>query len=85
MLRCTRRSEGAVEIASWRGVGASVESKSTTHFRAVLDNIDIASETMPVQLSRAVGFTKSMHQLSADEDAAVQAQHQAMNSQELVP
>ena len=79
-LRCTRRSEEAFEIASWRGMASTVEPKFTTHFRAVLDNIDIASETM--QLSRAVRFTKSMQELS---QAVVQAQHQAMFSQKLVP
>ena len=48
VLRCTRKGEGAFEIASWRGVGSKVESYFTTHFRAVLDNIDIASGVMPV-------------------------------------
>ena len=62
----------------------TVEPKFTTHFRAVLDNIDIASETMPVQLSRAVRFTKSVAKLFADEEAAVQTQHQATRPQELV-
>ena len=84
VLRSTRRSEGAFEIASWRGMASTVEHKFTTHFRAVLNNIDIASETMPVQLSRAVRFTKSMSKLLADEEGAVQAQHQATRSQELV-
>ena len=61
VLRCTQRGEGAFEIASWMGTGSSLESKFTTNFRAVLDDIDIASETMPMQLSRAVLSTKSMH------------------------
>ena len=61
----------------------TVEPKFTTHFRAVLDNIDIASETMPVQLSRAVRFTKSVSKLFPDQ-AAVQAQHEATRPQELV-
>lgn len=63
---------------------STVELKFTTHFRAVLDNIDIASETMPVQISRAVRFTKSMSKLLPDE-AVVQAQHQAIHERELVP
>ena len=83
VLRCTRRSEGAFEIASWRGMASTAEPKFTTHFRAVLDNIDIASETMPVQLSRAVRFTKSVSKLFPDQ-AAVQAQHEATRPQELV-
>ena len=82
VLRCTRRSEGAFEIASWRGMASTVEPKFTTHFRAVLDNIDLASETMPV-LSRADRFTKSMSKLLPDE-AVVQAQHEATRPQELV-
>ncbi len=81
MLRCTRRGEGAFEIASWRGIGSSVGSKFTTNFRAVLDNI--VSETMPVQFSRAVCFKKSMLKLLTDE-AAVQAQHQTTRPQELI-
>ncbi len=80
VLRCTRRGEGAFDIASLR---EPAESKFGTHFRAVLDNIDIASETIPTQLSRTVRFTKSMSKLLADE-AVVQAQHQATRSQELV-
>ena len=46
VLRCTRRGEGTFEIASWRGITSTVEHKFTTHFRAVLDDIDIASEIM---------------------------------------
>jgi hypothetical protein len=83
VLRCTRRGKGAFEIASWRGITSTVERKFTTHFRALLANVDLASETMPVQLSRAVRFTKSVPKLLADE-AVVQAQRQAMLSQELV-
>ena len=84
VLRSTQRDEGTFEIASWRVITSTVEPKFKTHFRAVLDNIDIASETMPMQLSRAVRFTNSMQELSPDEEAAVQAQHQPMASQELV-
>ena len=62
---------------------SSVGSKFTTHFRAVLANIDIAFQTMSAQLSSAVRFMKSMPKLSADEEAAVQA-HQDVHSQELV-
>ena len=80
VLRCTRRGEEAVEIASWRGIASTVESKFTTHFRVVIDNVDTAG-TNSAQLSRAVSFTKSMSKLSADEGSAVQAQHQDMPSQ----
>ena len=83
VLRSTQRDEGTFEIASWRVITSTVEPKFKTHFRAVLDIIDIASETMPVQLSRAVSFTKSVSKISADE-AVVQAQHQATRPQELV-
>ena len=83
VLRCTRRGDGAFEIASLRGMRSSVESKFTTHFRVILANIDVASKTMPTQLSRAVSFTKSVSKISADE-AVVQAQHQATRPQELV-
>lgn len=37
VLRCTRRSEGVFEIASWRGSSSS-GSKFTTHFRATLNS-----------------------------------------------
>ena len=79
VLRCTRRGDGAFEIASLRGMRSSVESKFTTHFRVILANIDVASKTMPTQLSRAVSFTKSV-QVS---QAAVQTQHQTTLLQEL--
>ena len=84
VLRCTRQSDAVFEVASWRGMESSVGSKFTTHFRAVLANIDIASETMSTQLSRAVSFTKGMQKLSADEGSAVQVQNQNMHSQELL-
>ena len=41
VLRCTRRGDGAFEIASWRGVGSSIESKFTTHFMAMPVNIEL--------------------------------------------
>ena len=84
VLRCTRRDEGAFEIASWRGMKSAVESKYTTHCRAVLDNSDIASGITRMKVARAVHFTKSLPKLSAEEEAAVQAQHELMPSQELV-
>ena len=34
VLRCTRRGDGAFEIASWRGKGTSMEYEFKTHFRA---------------------------------------------------
>jgi hypothetical protein len=84
VLRYTRQSDAAFEVASWRGMESSVGSNFTTHFRAVLANIDIASETMSTQLSRADSFMKGMPKLSADEGSAVQVQNQNMHSQELL-
>ena len=52
VLRCTRRSEGVFEIASWRGVGSSVEAKSTTHFRGMLVNIELDPKATKGKISQ---------------------------------
>jgi hypothetical protein len=53
VLRCTRRrSEGAFEIASWRGVGSSVEAKFTTHFRGMLVNIKLDPKATKRKISQ---------------------------------
>ena len=44
VLRCTRRGEGAFEIASWRGILSPVEANFTTHFRAILKAAFTASQ-----------------------------------------
>jgi len=52
VLRCTRRSEGAFEIASWRGVGSSIESKFTTHFMATPVNIELDPKATKIKISQ---------------------------------
>lgn len=52
MLRCARRSEGAFEIASWRGVGSLIESKFTTHFMATPVNIELDPKATKRKITR---------------------------------
>jgi len=73
------------EIASWGGVASTVKSKLTTHFRAVIDNGDIASGVMQMKVSRAVSFARRTQKPSVDEEAAAQAENHAVFEQELVP
>ena len=44
VLRCTRQGDGAFEIASWRGMTSTIESKLTTHFKAMPANIELYSK-----------------------------------------
>ena len=57
VLRCTRQGEGRFEIASWRGVRASIESNFTTHFRAILENsTHCATRITKMSISRYVSW-----------------------------
>ncbi len=61
VLRCTRRDEGAFEIASWRGVGSSGESNFTSHFWATPKNstnsTDKGTATTSAKFSRRGYFS----------------------------